>query len=303
MSAQQQPSLARYAWLSITAAVVTITMKMAAYFLTNSVGMLSDALESVVNLAAAVVALIALNVAARPPDEEFSYGYSKAEFFSSGFEGGMILLAAGSIAIAAIPRLFNPQPLEQLGLGMLVSIAASLINLGTAQVLKRAAHRHHSITLEADAHHLMTDVFTTAGVLAGVAVASVTGWLRADAVIALIVAANILFTGVKLVRRSARGLMDVSLPTEDTSAIQSVLEAYKSQGIVFHAVRTRSAAARGFVSMHILAPGDWTLQRAHDLAEEVEAEIRSSLPRIAVITHLEPFDDPASWKDEDLNRP
>ncbi|MFM8319875.1 MAG: cation diffusion facilitator family transporter, partial [Chloroflexota bacterium] len=216
------PRLTRYAWLSIGAAALTIAMKLGAYRLTNSVSLLSDALESLVNLAAAVVALIALTIAARPADDEFTYGYSKVEFFSSGFEGGMILLAAGSIIFAAAPRLFDPQPLEQVGLGLAVSVAASLVNLWVARVLAKAGKRYNSITLEADAHHLMTDVITTGGVIGGVALVGVTGWTILDPLIAMIVAANIIYTGFTLLRRSAYGLMDISLPAADLQQVQQV---------------------------------------------------------------------------------
>jgi cation diffusion facilitator family transporter len=301
-SPQSTPRLTRYAWLSILAAILTIGLKLGAYWLTNSVGLLSDALESLVNLATAIVALIALSVAARPPDEEFAYGYSKVEFFSSGFEGGMILLAAGSIAASALPRLFDPQPIEQAGLGLTISVIASLINLGVSRVLMSAARRHDSITLEADAHHLFTDVVTTAGVVIGVALVALTGWLWLDPLIALAVAVNILWTGFRLLRRSARGLMDVALPERDIQVVQETLKSYEPQGVVFHALRTRTAAALGFVSMHVLVPGDWTVQRAHTMAEQVEKDIHARLPQVAVFTHVEPIDDPASWQDTTLER-
>jgi cation diffusion facilitator family transporter len=292
-----QVDLRRYAWLSIGAAILTIGLKLTAYFLTNSVGLLSDAIESLVNLATAVVALLALSIAARPADEEFTFGYSKVEFFSSGFEGGMILLAAGSIALTAIPRLIHPQPIEQVGLGLVISVIASLINLGVSRVLMRAAKRYGSITLEADAHHLMTDVVTTAGVVAGVALVSLTGWARLDPLIALVVAANILYTGYGLLRRSARGLMDVSLPEANLRAIQDILQPYTAQGMEFHALRTRSAAARGYVSMHILVPGEWSVRRAHDLAEAIEADIRSNDPQLIAFIHIEPREDLAAQRD------
>lgn len=302
---KMQPSkpnnnLTRFAWLSIAAAVLTILLKLGAYFLTNSVGLLSDALESVVNLAAAIVALFALSIASRPADEEFAYGYSKVEFFSSGFEGGMILLAAGSIAVTAIPRLISPQPLEQVGLGLGVSVAASLVNLGVSRVLAQAGSRYRSITLEADSRHLMTDVVTTVGVLVGVLLVSLTGWQRLDPLIALLVAANILYTGFGLLRRAALGLMDRSLPLAEIKEIQQVLEPHKAKGVQFHALRTRSAAARGFVSMHILVPGSWSVQSSHQLAEDIEDEVRKKIPQVSVFTHIEPLEDPASWRDSSL---
>jgi cation diffusion facilitator family transporter len=298
----QKNNLTRYAWLSIGAAILTIGLKLGAYYLTNSVGLLSDALESLVNLVTAIVALIALNIAVKPADEEFAYGYSKVEFFSSGFEGGMILLAAVSIAFTAIPRLINPQPIEQVGLGLAISIIASIINFVVARVLLQAGRRHGSITLEADARHLMTDVYTTIGVIVGVVLVSLTGWLRLDPIIALLVAANILYTGFVLLRRSARGLMDVSLPEAEVSQVQNILQDYESYGVKFHALRTRSAAARGFVSMHILVPGSWSVWRAHQLAEQIEQDIHQRLPSTAVFTHVEPLDDPTSLEDSSLER-
>lgn len=295
-------NLTRFAWLSIAAAVATIGLKLAAFGLTNSVSLLSDALESGVNLISAIVALIALSIAARPADEEFSYGYSKVEFFSSGFEGGMILLAAGSIIATAMPRLFNPQPLEQVGLGLVVSVAASLINLGVSRVLARAGKLYNSITLEADARHLLTDVWTTGGVIVGVILVALTGWQRLDPLIAMLVAANILYTGFGLLRRSALGLMDASLPEADLREVRQVLNGYEPQGIQFHALRTRSAAARGFVSMHVLVPGGWSVQQSHHLAESIEAEVRQRLPSLAVFIHIEPLEDPAAQADASLDR-
>jgi len=295
-------NLTRYAWLSIAAAVLTISLKLGAYWLTNSVGLLSDALESVVNLVTAIVALIALSIAARPADEEFAFGYSKVEFFSSGFEGGMIMVAAGAIAATAIPRLIHPQPIEQVGLGLGISVLASLINLGVSRILAQAGRRYGSITLEADAAHLMTDVWTTAGVIAGVALVAITGWQRLDALIALAVAVNIVVTGFRLLRRSALGLMDATLPAADVETIESVLQPHQAQGISFHAVRTRTAAARGFVSMHVLVPGDWSVRHAHEVAERIEAELRAKLPQIAIFTHVEPLGDPLSMQDKEIEQ-
>ena len=249
MTKQPPKSLARYAWLSIAAAIVTIFLKLGAYWLTNSVGLLSDALESLVNLVSAIVALIVLTIAVRPADEEYSYGYSKAEYFSSGFEGGMILLAAGAIIASAIPRLLHPEPLEKVGLGLAVSVVASLINFAVARILAGAAKRHNSITLEADSHHLMTDVITTAGVLVGVVLVALTGWQRLDPIIAILVAVNILVTGYRLLRRSANGLMDVAIPSDQVEHIKKTLQSYAPLGVQFHAVRTRSAAARRALSL------------------------------------------------------
>lgn len=295
-------SLTRFAGLSIAAAVLTIFLKASAYFLTGSVGFLSDALESFVNLAGAIMALMMLIVAARPPDEDHAFGHEKAEYFSSIFEGTLILFAAGAIGIAAVQRLLHPRELEQIGIGAAISVAAAFVNLGVGLVLLRAGKQEHSITLEADARHLLTDVWTSAGVLVGVVAVSLTGWQRLDPIVALIVAGNIIATGVRLVRRSVSGLMDAALPAEDQQTVQRVLAEYGVSGIQFHALRTRQSGARQFVSLHVLVPGDWTVQRGHHLLEQIEADIRKELPRAVVFTHLESLDDPASWDDVELDR-
>jgi len=295
-------SLTRYAWLSIAAAVITILLKLSAYFVTGSVGLLSDALESFVNLAAAIVALIALNLAARPPNDEFAFGYSKVEYFSSGFEGGMILLAAVAIIATAIPRLIQPVPLEQLGLGLVISVIASLINLGVALVLLRAGRQHNSITLEADGKHLMTDVWTTAGVLVGIALVWITGYQRLDPIVALLVAANIVFTGYRLLSRSARGLLDRAIPPEELREVHAILDSYQSQSVQYHALRTRGAAARNFIAVHLLVPGNWTIQQGHLVSEEIETRVREAIPSTNIVTHVEPVDDPRSWSDTSLDR-
>ncbi|HEX6158007.1 MAG TPA: cation diffusion facilitator family transporter [Burkholderiales bacterium] len=295
-------NLERFAWLSIGAAVATIGLKTLAWWLTGSVGLLSDALESIVNLAAALLALTMLRLAASPPSEEHPYGFSKAEYFAAGIEGALIVLAAAGILATAIPRLMHPEPLEAPILGLGVSAAASLINLGTAIVLLRVGKRHQSITLEADGRHLMTDVWTSAGVIVGVALVFVTGWLRLDPLVALAVALHIIWTGVGLVRRSAAGLLDAAIPQEDRDAIQKVFNEYEKQGVTFHAFRTRRAAARRFVSFHLLVPDRWSVSRAHRLSEEIEARIRIAVPNAAVFTHIEPISDPASYEDQGLDR-
>jgi cation diffusion facilitator family transporter len=264
---------------------------------------LSDALESLVNLVAAIVALIALTVAAREPDEERAFGYTKAEYFSSGIEGGLIFLAAVTILYTAVDRLLHPAPVEALGLGILISALASLVNLGVALRLRRAGREYHSITLEADARHLMTDVWTTAGVLAGVGAVALTGWLRLDPLIAMAVGVNIIWAGVHLVRRSAAGLLDTAIPPAERAKIESVLVSHQDRGIQFHAIRTRQAGARRFVSLHVLVPGQWTIREGHDLLEMLEDEIRMALPMTSVFTHIEPLEDPRSWEDVGLDRP
>jgi len=295
-------SLTRFAWLSIGAAVATICLKASAYFMTGSVGLLSDALESCVNLVAAVVALVALTIAAREPDEERPYGYQKAEYFSSGTEGGLILIAAVVIIVSAARRLLNPEPLESVGLGLLVSAVASAINFAVSLRLREAGRKYQSITLEADARHLLTDVWTSAGVIVGVAAVGLTGWLFLDPLIALAVGLNILRAGVDLVRRSALGLLDTAIPPAERARLQSVLDSYRDRDIQWHAVRTRQAASRRFVSLHVLVPGAWSVQRGHDLVEDVEREIRQALPNATVFTHLEPVEDPVAFEDIGLDR-
>jgi len=296
------PSLTRYAWLSIATAIATILLKGIAWKMTGSVGLLSDAIESVVNLAGAMMALWMLTLAALPADEDHAHGHGKAEYFSSAFEGFLILLAAFSIAYTAIDRMMNPQPLEAIGVGLLVSVVASILNLATALTLMKVGKKRNSITLEADAHHLLTDVWTSAGVIGGVGLVSLTGWLWLDPVVALLVAANIVWTGYQLMRRSAAGLMDISLPEEKLAQIESLLAGYRHQGLNFHALRTRQAGGRAFVTLHVLVPGQWTVQIGHDWAERIETDICKALPHTHVTTHLEPMEDPASMNDQDLDR-
>lgn len=291
-----------YAFLSIAAAVLTIALKFGAYSLTGSVGLLSDAIESCVNLVAAVVALWALTYAAKPADAEHTFGHSKAEYFSSALEGTLILVAAASIAVEAWGRLFDPQPLAQVGLGLGLVLLATAINGGVAMILIRAGRRLRSITLRADAHHLFTDVWTSGGVVLGILLVKVTGWLVLDPVIALAMAANIVWTGFKLLRETGSGLLDAALPADEQEAIALILSEYKNQGTEFHALRTRVAGSRRFVSVHVLVPGEWTVQRGHDLCEEIELAISRALPGTNVMTHLEPLEDPVSWDDEELDR-
>ncbi|HTO75612.1 MAG TPA: cation diffusion facilitator family transporter [Thermoanaerobaculia bacterium] len=291
-----------YAGLSIAAAIVTIALKLAAWRVTGSVGLLSDAAESLVNLAAALIALWALTVAARPADELHSYGYTKAEYFAGGAEGFLILAAAFGIAATAWERWRDPQPIADPGIGIAVAAAASILNGAVAAILMRAGNRLRSITLRADARHLLTDVWTSLGVIVGIALVAATGWRRLDPLIAFAVAVNIVWTGVRLVRETGMGLLDVSLPDADRREVASTLSEFQAQGILFHAIHTRAAGARRFVSMHVLVPRDWTVQRGHDLCEEVEAAIRRVLPQTTVFTHLEPREDPVSWDDRGLDR-
>lgn len=289
--------LVRYAWLSVGAAVVTISMKSVAFLVTGSVGLLSDALESVVNLVAALVALFALRLAAKPADDSHHYGHGKVEYFSAALEGVMIFVAAGLILWAAVGRLISPQPLEDVGIGLAITLAATAVNGIVGALLIRVGRRHRSITLVADGKHLMTDVWTSVGVVVGVLAVALTGWLRLDPLIAILVAVNILVTGGRLVRQSSAGLMDAALPPAEGAAIEAALDRFRSDEVSFHALQTRQSGHQRFVSVHVLVPGAWTVQHGHDLLEDVEAAIRSALPDASVHTHLEPREDPRAFED------
>ena len=292
--------LTRFAWLSIGAALLTIALKTGAYLLTGSVGLLSDALESIVNLVGAIMALIMLTIAARPADEEHAFGHSKAEYFSSGVEGALILIAAASIAYTSIDRLIHPRALEQLGLGLIVSTIASLINLAASLIIRRAGKRYDSVSLIANSHHLMTDVWTSAGVIAGVGLVAITGWQFLDPVVALLVAANIVWTGTNILRDTVSGLMDSALEQPDLDAIQKVLDQYTKEHIEFHAVRTRQSGSVKFISLHALVPGSWTVKRGHKFVTQIESELHKALPNSTVFTHLEALNDPNSYDDVPL---
>jgi len=296
------PSAPTYALLSVATALVTITLKLIAWKLTGSVGLLSDAIESFVNLLAALVAFWALMVARKPADSEHAFGHTKAEYLAGGFEGMAIIAAAAGIAAAAVDRLFHLQPLTDVGAGVLVSVAASAVNGVVALILLRAGRRLDSITLRADAWHLLTDVWTSAGVLAGVGLVWATGWLVLDPIVALLVAANIVWTGMRLLHETGQGLLDRALNEEELKKIHAVLESYRPRGVEFHELRTRAAGPRRFVQMHVLVPGSWSVQKGHDLLEEVEQTLTGVLPGASVITHLEPLEDPASWDDAGLDR-
>ena len=296
-------ALERYAWLSMAAAVATIGLKGFAWWLTGSIGFLSDALESLVNLAAAVLVLSMLRLAASPPDKEHPYGRSKAEYFSAGIEGALIVVAAGGILWAAVPRLLEPQPIEAPLLGIALSAAATAINLGIGLLLISAGRRVHSIALEADGHHLMSDVWTSVGVVAGVALVATTGWLILDPLIALAVAVQIVWTGAVLMRRSFAGLLDAAIPAAERAEIEKIFAEYRPRyGVEFHALLTRQAGARRFISFHLLVPDAWPVERAHQLSEEVEERIRSLVPNAITLSHIEPISQPASYDDIKLER-
>lgn len=289
--------LTKFAWLSIAAALVTIALKTAAWLITGSVGLLSDAAESVVNLVAAVVALFALRVAARPADKNHHFGHSKAEYFSSAIEGVMIFVAAVVIVGFAIERLIVPRPLEAIGVGLLITVGASLINGAVAVVLLGAGARHNSITLRADGHHLMTDVITSAGVVVGIGLVWLTGWDWLDPLVALLVGVNILWTGWRLVSESASGLMDEALPKETNARLREILAAHEEETVKFHAFRTRISGARAFMEFHMLVPGAWSVQQGHDAMEDLVDLIQAEFTELRVIGHLEPIEDPRSYED------
>ncbi|HWG47867.1 MAG TPA: cation diffusion facilitator family transporter [Gemmataceae bacterium] len=286
--------------LSIGAAVATIVLKAAAYFLTGSVGLLSDAVESLVNLVAAVTAYLSLSYAAKPVDESHTYGHEKIEFFSSGLEGVLILVAAGAIAWYAVHRLIVPEPLQPLGLGVLLAAVAAVFNGGVGLVLLRAGRKHGSIVLEADGRHLLTDVWTSAGVLAGLGLVKLTGVHLFDPLIALAVALNILWTGLDLIRRSFNGLMDHALPKIEQTAVRTAIEKHLRPNMDYHALRTRQAGRRRFVDFHLLVPGNLTVQQAHTLTGEIEEAVRGVLPELEVTVHIEPIEDTAAWRDSAL---
>ncbi len=291
-----------YALLSIAAAIATIGLKAGAYLLTGSVGLFSDAAESLVNLLAALIALWALTLAARPPDEEHSFGHSKAEYFASGLEGALVILAAASIAVAAWQRLQHPQPLESVGVGLGIAVIAATLNGGVGWTLLRAGRRLRSVTLEADARHLLTDVWTTGGVVVAVLLVEWTGWLILDPLIGFAVAINIVWIGLRLLRETGYGLLDRALPMEEQQIIGKILEPYAQQGVLFHALRTRQSGPRRFVSLHVLVPGEWTVQQGHDVCEAIELAISQALPESNVLTHLEPLEDPSAFADQGLDR-
>ena len=284
--------------LSVAAAVVTIILKTWAWRLTGSVGLLSDAMESGVNLVAAVGAIWALTLAAKPADRRHHYGHFKAEYFSSGLESVLIVAAALAIIHAALGRLQAPQPLEQLGAGLVISLLATALNGLVAWVLFKAARRFHSISLRADAHHLLTDVWTSMGVVLGIGLVKLTGLTILDPLIAIAVAVNIIITGWNLFHETASGLLDRSLPEVEQHQLEQLLAAHETDQIRFHALRSRVAGSRRFVSFHVLVPGHWSVQQGHDLCEQLEQEIATTLTRTHVLTHLEPIEDPSSWDDQ-----
>lgn len=289
--------LTRFAWLSIAAAVVTIGMKTTAWMMTGSVGLLSDAAESVVNLVAGVVALIALKVAAAPASERYTYGRTKAEYFSAAIEGMMIFVAAAVILVSAVERFINPRPLDNVGIGLVISIVASVVNGAVAIVLLRAGRRYRSLTLTADGHHLMTDVVTSVGVVVGVGLVWLTDWTRLDPIVAFAVGVNIIVTGIRLLLESMRGLLDVTLPEEENARLTEILRSHTTEETRFHGLQTRVSGRERYATVHVLVPDDWTVLAGHDFIEGIEREMREAVPGLVVLSHLEPISDPASYED------
>jgi cation diffusion facilitator family transporter len=283
--------------MSILTSVVTIVFKTAAWWVTGSTGLLSDAIESLVNLVAALVALFTLSYIAAGADEDHNFGHEKAEYFSSGIEGSLIFVAAVTIIATAVPRFMDPQPIESLGIGMMLSTVALAANALCGWFLLQGARVHRSITLEADAHHLLSDVWTTVGVLVAVLLVNVSGWLWLDPLVAVGVALQILWTGWRLIKRSFDGLMDRAIPDEERQMIIEELDSLRHQGCDYHALRTRQAGRKHFVDVHVLVPGSMTVQAGHDLVEHLESQITRRFPAIEVLIHLEPLEDPKSWDD------
>ncbi|KXO87897.1 transporter [Tsukamurella pulmonis] len=296
-----RPDLSKYALVAIGAGVLTIGLKVAAWLLTGSVGLLSDAAESSVNLVAAIGAYVALKVAARPADSDHNFGHTKAEYFSAVLEGVMIVVAAGVIIVSAVNRLFAPQELEQVGVGLAISVLATVINGAVGVYLVRVGRTNRSLALQADGKHLLTDVWTTVGVILGVLLVALTGWLPLDPIIAIAVALNILVVGTRLVWQSGAGLLDAALPEEERARIDEVLDRHRADGVEFHDVRTRESGHERFVQMHMLVPGVWTVDRAHDLAEQVEQELAALFADLRTTIHTEPLDDPRAYESWRLN--
>ncbi len=289
----QHRLLMRCMLLSVATALTTMALKAGAAWITGSVGLLSDALESAVNLVAAVVGVFALRAAARPPDENHEFGHGKAEYLSAAVEGAMIFAAAGAIVWTSVQRLMAPEPLTEVGVGLFLSAGSSILNLAVGLMLLRVGHRHRSITLVADGKHLLTDVWTSVGVLAGIGLVALFGWNVLDPIVALLVGVNILRIGYGLVHESVIGLLDAALPDDDVAQVQQVLDRYRDGSVTILAPRTRASGRQRFVYLTVRVPGDWTVQAGHDLLDRVEADVRSALPGTWVFTHLEPTDEAA----------
>lgn len=301
-TSRRQQRLLQMTYLAIGAALVTIALKTGAWLITGSIGLLADAAESLVNLAAAIVAFVVVRWAGQPADEDHAYGHEKADYLSAGAEGAMIIVAALAIAIPAVDRLLHPAELESVGIGLAITAVAAVINFVVARQMIKVGAEESSMTVVADGRHLMTDVITSVGVIGGIALVALTGWLRLDPIIALAVAANIVITGFTLVRGALSGLLDHALMPDELEQVEQVLDDYRNLGISFHALRTRRAANRAFISLHVLVPGQWSVQQGHDTAENIEADLRKLFDTCTVFTHLEPLEDPVSFDDTGLDR-
>ena len=277
------------ALLSIATSLATLALKFGAYFLTNSVSLLSDALEALVNLAAGIIALAALTIAETPADDRHTYGHDKAEYFSSGVEGTLILVAALSIIYAAWDRFQHPAPLANLGPGIIVGLLAAAMNYATARLMLKVARKHDSITIEADARHLLTDVWTSGGVLGGLLIIFfVPRWQLLDPLIAVGVGLHIIYTGIELLRRSVEGLMDTALSPREIHKTEQLIQAELPAGATFHALRTRKAGARRFIEFHLLVPGETSVSESHVLCDRIEESITGQLAKSSVTIHVEP---------------
>ena len=286
--------------LSIGAALLTLALKSAAYAVTGSVGLLSDAMESLINLVASITAFAALWYSAKPVDTSHTYGHEKIEYFASGFEGALILVAAFGVGWFAVGRLMTPQSLEPLGLGLALSFVAAIINGVVGMILLRAGKSHGSIVLEADGKHLLTDVWTSLGVLVGLGLVALTKVEILDPLVALLMAVNILWTGVDLIRRSFDGLMDHALPKEEQEQLRQAIEPNLGTRMTYHALRTRRAGTRRFADFHLLVPGIMSVQAAHEVGDRIEAAIMAVLPKIEITVHVEPIEATRSWQDSEL---
>ncbi len=279
-----------FAWLSIATAIVTIALKTWAWWLTGSVGLLSDAMESLVNLAGAGFALWMILLTRAPADDRHHFGHGKAEYFSSAFEGVLIFIAALAIIATAVPRLVTPQPLESVGLGLAVSLVSTAINFAVAIILRRAGKRLNSIALEADSRHLMTDVWTSVGVVSGVLLVALTGWLRLDAIVAIAVGIHILIEGHHLMRASVDGMMDTAMDEESLAGIRATLDGFAGRDVAYKNLKTRRAGVESFIQVDVLVPRDWSVGQGHDVLDEIEARLAQILPHASIVTHLEPKD-------------
>jgi cation diffusion facilitator family transporter len=282
------PALTRFAWLSIVAAILTIILKTGAYLITGSVGLLSEAAESLINLVAAIVALTALKVAAKPADDNHHYGHGKAEYFSAGLEGLMIFIAAGIILVTSVQRLLHPVALESLGIGLAISTVGSLINAVVGAYLIQIGRQHRSVTLVADGKHLLTDVWTSVGVIVGVLLVWITGWQRLDAIVAGIVGINILVTGYRLVSQSVVSLLDAAMPADDIAAVTAILNQECGGETAYAGLRTRVSGRHRFISFTVHVPPAWTVEQGHELVSRVAKAITAAVSDSEVHAQLQP---------------